>query len=159
MGIEVLLTVHDKRWKKSLADFLAGIAEQTLRAMKIKHKDVQIGLLLTDAKEMHQLNKTYRGKDKSTNVLSFADLDEGFPGTFLLGDVVLSYDDTYQESLDLPKTFQEHAAHLVIHGVLHLLGYDHQTDAEAEVMEGKECVLLQKFLGPLTKSKTALKKA
>ena len=148
---QVSLTVNDKRWKKDMSSFLVRMAEDTLTAMRVKKKiPVLMGLVLTDAKEMHQLNLTYRGKDKSTNVLSFADLDDDMMPSdfFLLGDVILSYDDVQKESPVLFKTFKAHAAHLVIHGVLHLLGYDHIEDDEAEIMEKKECQLLKKLLPP-----------
>lgn len=157
MTYRISLSIHDRRWTKAMAAFLSQVATETLKEMDHSRKDnvcTEVGLILTADKEMRQLNKQYRGKDKSTNVLSFADLDAADETTdfFLLGDVVLSYDDVQQESPALSKTFKAHAAHLVIHGVLHLLGYDHIRDKDADIMEKKECQLLANL--PVLKNKT-----
>ena len=99
--------------------------------------DCEIGVVLSDDARICTLNRTWRGKDAATNVLSFpADDDIGEPG--LLGDVVLAYETTRKEAREQDIALQDHVSHLVIHGVLHLLGLDHAEDAEAERMENLE---------------------
>ncbi|MEF8792624.1 rRNA maturation RNase YbeY [Thiohalorhabdus sp.] len=91
-----------------------------------------------DADEMARLNADFRGKEAPTNVLSFpADLPPG-PWEPVLGDVVLCPQVVDREAADQGKTVEAHWAHMVVHGTLHLVGYDHQETAEAEAMEGLE---------------------
>jgi len=104
--------------------------------------DVSLTILLTSDAEVQALNKQYRGKDKPTNVLSFPDGDRGEDGALQLGDIALAYETVMREAEAQEKTFAAHLAHLVIHGVLHLLGYDHEEEDEAEAMEALEIALL-----------------
>jgi probable rRNA maturation factor len=107
---------------------------------------IEISIRLTSDSEVHALNRQYRGKDKPTNVLSFPmvqpDLIETLAnaddGEVLLGDIVLAYETCVREAADRNVPLEAHATHLIVHGVLHLLGYDHMNDAEAEAMEGIE---------------------
>jgi probable rRNA maturation factor len=108
---------------------------------------VEVSLRLTSDEEVHQLNLQYRGKDKPTNVLSFpmvqADLLETVAqnsddGELLLGDIVLAHGVCAAEATEKGVSLEAHATHLIVHGVLHLLGYDHQGSAEAEHMESLE---------------------
>jgi probable rRNA maturation factor len=97
----------------------------------------EIAILLTDDAEMVELNRNWRGKDAPTNVLSFpAGESGGADGT--LGDIVLAYQTTQSEAEEAGITLSDHAGHLVVHGVLHLLGFDHLDDEEAEKMEDLE---------------------
>lgn len=98
-----------------------------------------VSLLLGDAAAVAALNKQFRGKEGSTNVLSFppAQGEEGF-----LGDIALAAETIVEEAEFQGKRFQDHAAHLVVHGFLHLLGYDHMDSAEAEKMEARERAIL-----------------
>jgi len=107
---------------------------------------VEVSLKIVSTEEMTQLNRQYRGKNKATNVLSFpADTncevmaEEGLP---LLGDIAICLDLVKTEAKDQEKSLSEHFAHLLIHGVLHLAGYDHEEDEEALIMEGKETQIL-----------------
>lgn len=107
----------------------------------------ELSVVLADDELVHRLNREYRGKDKPTNVLSFAlteaeepDAQEGVP--VMLGDVILAYETVAREAAEQRKSLQDHMTHLVMHGVLHLLGYDHETDDEAEEMEALETRLL-----------------
>jgi probable rRNA maturation factor len=87
------------------------------------------------------LNNEYRGKDKPTNVLSFPMLEtEG--GRFLLGDIVLARETVQREAEEQGKSFADHLIHLIVHGTLHLIGYDHMDNAEAEEMESLEIRIL-----------------
>lgn len=100
---------------------------------------------LVDSEESQVLNRDYRGMDKPTNVLSFPfEVPEGVPIDHL-GDLVVCVDVVEREAQEQQKTLADHFAHLVIHGVLHLMGYDHIEDAEAEEMEALEIELLQRI--------------
>ena len=108
---------------------------------------VEISLRLTSDEEVHTLNRQYRQKDKPTNVLSFPmvqpDLLETVTqnsddGEVLLGDIVLAHGVCAVEAAERNIAIETHATHLIVHGVLHLLGYDHMTDSEAEKMEAIE---------------------
>ena len=107
---------------------------------------IEIAVRLTSDDEVQTLNRQYRQQDKPTNVLSFPmvqpDLIEGFANTddgeILLGDIVLAHGVCAREATDRGVALEDHAAHLIVHGVLHLLGHDHMNDAEAEAMEAIE---------------------
>nr|WP_246505137.1 rRNA maturation RNase YbeY [Microvirga antarctica] len=100
---------------------------------------LEVSVLLTDDKAVRVLNKTFRGMDKPTNVLSFpAPAPPGVTGPRHLGDIALAYDTLVREAEEESKPLADHFAHLIVHGVLHLLGYDHEVEAEAERMEGLE---------------------
>ncbi|WP_130469823.1 rRNA maturation RNase YbeY [Candidatus Magnetaquicoccus inordinatus] len=112
-----------------------------------KGKKCEVSILLTDDNHIRQLNRHFRQQDKATNVLSFA-LQEGEASGVkenkrLLGDVVLAYQTIEQEATEAPISFLEHTMHLVVHGLLHLLGYDHErSEKEAERQEKKEIAIL-----------------
>jgi probable rRNA maturation factor len=109
---------------------------------------VEIAVVLADDAEVRALNARWRGIDKPTNVLSFPTLDPdtlaaqpaGMP--VLLGDVVLAFETCAREAAQQGKGLSQHLSHLVVHGTLHLLGYDHETDEDAEVMEPLETRVL-----------------
>ncbi|WP_447957547.1 rRNA maturation RNase YbeY [Vreelandella sp. EE7] len=102
----------------------------------------ELTIRLAEPQESQALNRDYRGKDKPTNVLSFP--FECPPGLELplLGDLVICHDVVVNEALEQQKTLDHHYAHMVIHGTLHLLGYDHIDDDDAQVMEALERRLL-----------------
>jgi probable rRNA maturation factor len=110
------------------------------------HSTVELGITLADAAHQRQLNRDYRGWDKPTNVLAFPMWELGtwlLPGApVLLGDVVLAMETVAQEAAEQEKPIGDHLVHLVVHGVLHLLGYDHLTDVEAATMESLETSIL-----------------
>ena len=108
---------------------------------------IEVSVRLTSDAEVHALNRDYRGKDKPTNVLSFPMVEPelieaiatGGEGELLLGDLVLARETCAAEAGDKAIPVEHHAAHLVVHGTLHLLGYDHETgDDDAEAMEAVE---------------------
>jgi probable rRNA maturation factor len=107
---------------------------------------VELGITLTHAAGQRQLNRDYRGLDKPTNVLAFPVWEPGTrlpPGApVLLGDVVLALETVVQEAAEQKKPIADHLVHLTVHGVLHLLGYDHLTQAEAATMESLEKLIL-----------------
>ncbi len=112
-------------------------------------KQTEISLVLGNAKIVQALNKTYRGKDKPTNVLSFPfwqksqkTLINKGQKSFYAGDVVLAYEVVLQEHMQEQKTLLAHSVHLLLHGILHLLGYDHKTERQARLMQRHEIALL-----------------
>jgi probable rRNA maturation factor len=108
-----------------------------------KHGDAELLIRLVDRQESRRLNDQYRHKNKATSVLSFpADLPEKV-GLALLGDIIICAPIVVEEARDQHKTAEAHWAHLTIHGILHLLGHDHQAEAEASEMESLETRILQ----------------
>ncbi len=97
----------------------------------------ELSVNFCDDAEIHELNAQWRGKNKPTNVLSFPTPGE-LAARPLLGDIVIAYETVAREAEEQAKTLREHTAHMIIHGFLHLIGYDHETSAEAEEMEALE---------------------
>ncbi len=143
--MNLLIDVADERWKRFVD--LELVAEKTCFAAAAAI-DGEISVLFTDDVEMQSLNRTWRGKDTSTNVLSFpAAQSIALPKgqTVPLGDIVLAYETVAQEINQSGKPALHHVAHLLVHGVLHLLGYDHDNDDDAMRMENKEREILAQF--------------
>lgn len=101
-----------------------------------------MSVLLTDDAHQQILNQAWRQIDKSTNVLSFPQIEPFEPLSGLVGDISLAYETLVREAVDLDKSLADHFTHLVVHGFLHLLGYDHVNDADALQMEGLETQIL-----------------
>jgi len=101
--------------------------------------DASLAILLTDDERLRALNGGFRGKDAPTNVLSFP---AAGPDPGGLGDIALAFGVCAREAAEQGKTLAAHLQHLTAHGVLHLLGYDHESDVEAEAMEAKERAIL-----------------
>jgi probable rRNA maturation factor len=100
---------------------------------------VEINVLLSDDASVRELNRRWRGLDKPTNVLSFPASAPPSPGgPRPLGDLVLACETVVREAEEEGKSFSDHATHLLVHGTLHLLGYDHEVEDEAEAMEARE---------------------
>ena len=109
----------------------------------------EVSIVLTDDSVIARLNRDWRGIDKPTNVLSFPASDHtGHEGTRLLGDIVIAYQTLERECEDENWVFFHHLAHLTIHGFLHLSGYDHQTDTQAEEMEALESKIMSRLNMP-----------
>ncbi|RFC68592.1 MULTISPECIES: rRNA maturation RNase YbeY [Mesorhizobium] len=100
----------------------------------------ELSVLFTGDEQIRRLNSEWRDKDKATNVLSFPAFTPTHAGPIppLLGDIVLAAETVKREAAEEGKTFQNHLTHLIVHGFLHLVGYDHETDEEAEEMEEAE---------------------
>jgi probable rRNA maturation factor len=141
------LTVEAGEWEK-LGD-LEALAQRAADAAISVAPDVDggelaVAVLLTDDAAMREINKDWRDQDKPTNVLSFpAAPHPGMPGPRHIGDVVLAWETTQREAADEGKSIEAHASHLIVHGVLHCLGYDHETDEQAGEMEGLEVSALK----------------
>jgi probable rRNA maturation factor len=138
LGVEVVR--HDDAWAKAqISDaMLEQAAKAGFDAAPSKTQgDYQVVIALSGDEAVRALNRTWRGKDAPTNVLSFpADDEITEPG--FLGDVVLAYGTVAKEAREQTISLQDHVAHLVVHGVLHLLGFDHADDERAEEMESLE---------------------
>ncbi|MGV6808082.1 MAG: rRNA maturation RNase YbeY [bacterium] len=114
-------------------------------ALSNRHPDAELCIRVVSADESAALNGQYRNRNTPTNVLSFpSDLPADIPSN-LIGDLAICADVVGREARDQGKSLQAHWAHMVIHGCLHLLGYDHQTDQEAEAMESLEIALLDQL--------------
>jgi len=156
MVLDVEVVRHGNRWaESSINDAMVELAAQAaFTASPPKTPALyEATIVLTDDAEMRELNRTWRNKDQPTNVLSFPASDA--PGesaavggsTALgecahLGDVVIAFETTCAEAAEKSLSLSDHVSHLVVHGVLHLLGFDHHEDNEAEQMERLERMAL-----------------
>ena len=104
-----------------------------------------INIRIVNDKEMMDLNRKFRKKDSSTNVLSFTNNDISKSMTGNLGDIAINHDFVERESIEQGKAFDDHIIHMLIHGIYHILGLDHENDKMAEIMEKKEVALLSKL--------------
>jgi probable rRNA maturation factor len=102
----------------------------------------EVSLLFTSDEQVRKLNSQWRQQDKPTNVLSFAAQDGGGPKTLVLGDIVLACETIASEAAEQGKHRDDHLTHLIVHGFLHLLGFDHQNEVEAVEMEALETDIL-----------------
>jgi probable rRNA maturation factor len=137
--------IEDDAWTSALSD-AAAIAERAGQAVLDElaptddGEESGVAVLLTSDEAVAELNQRFRGKAGPTNVLSFP--APANPENHL-GDVALAHGVCAREAAEQGKTLDQHLAHLVVHGVLHLLGYDHETDGEAEAMEALERSILE----------------
>ena len=130
----------------------AAVAESAFPQLATLQRPVEVSVLLTGDDQVRRLNSQWREKDRPTNVLSFPmmDRDELAGATvagpeMLLGDIVLARGVCALEAADKKLTVEEHAMHLLVHGTLHLLGYDHQDDRQALEMEAREIRALERL--------------
>ncbi len=139
--LDLQLAVENEEGLPSQEDFATWLQA----AITPFQSQAEVTIRIVDTEESHQLNFDYRGKDKPTNVLSFP--FEAPPGMELdlLGDLVICRQVVEQEATEQNKPLLAHWAHMVVHGSLHLLGYDHIEDDEAEEMESLETELMQKL--------------
>jgi probable rRNA maturation factor len=151
MMLEVALEADEEwdsssSWEKLAQDAAhAAIAESAFPGLAKTKRPVEISIRLTGDEEVRALNSEWRGKDRPTNVLSFPMLDasdieraEGDGPELLLGDIILARGVCESEAADKGIAVEDHATHLLVHGTLHLLGYDHHDDDEAADMEARE---------------------
>jgi probable rRNA maturation factor len=137
----VAIEVEDEAWTEALADAEAIVERAALAALSsLPPGEIEISVLLTDDATIRALNARFRDKDAATNVLSFPAPAFARPH---LGDLALAFGTCAAEAKAQDKTLADHLSHLTVHGVLHLLGYDHEADEEAEVMEQMERTILK----------------
>ena len=146
-GFAVLLAVEDEGWAAMLGaepDALVEAAARAAMARAAPGAPTELAVTLTNDAASRALNAEWRGKDRPTNVLSFPmrALRPGEPPGPLLGDLVLALETVAREAAAERKRPADHARHLIVHGVLHCLGYNHETDDEAEAMERLEALIL-----------------
>lgn len=147
--VDIDLSVEAGDWPSEAE--LAALGDAAVAAaiaeLGVKGDRSELSILFTDDAHIRALNAEWRGKDKATNVLSFPAFPVA-PGDALppmLGDIVLAAETVRAESVLESKSFDHHLTHLVVHGLLHLLGYDHETDDDAEEMEALERRILARL--------------
>jgi probable rRNA maturation factor len=139
--LDIALQLKDARWKSVLRPYCKTVEDVCSRALKStdfgkKKSPLEMAVVLADDKTIRGLNRDFRGIDKPTNVLSF-------PGEKPhLGDIVLAFDTVEREAKAQKKSVRHHALHLLVHGTLHLAGFDHANDKDAARMEGLEIKIL-----------------
>jgi len=140
-GLTVDLVLFDERWNAVPGlDRIQALADAAIRALKCWDEGDEVVVALSTDDEVHRLNRSYRGKDAPTNVLSFPAVAGIETRSF--GDVILAYETCAEEAEDRGIELSDHACHLALHGILHLMGQDHEDDAGAEAMERLETRLL-----------------
>jgi probable rRNA maturation factor len=148
---EIAISVDTKDWAKywpQAKQKVRAIMQHALQYFPMFEEKISLSVLLTDDKKIEDLNSKYRNKNKPTNVLSFP-ANAGFKrdsAEIFLGDIALALETTVREAQMKKIAIEAHAAHLLIHGLLHLLCYDHKKTAEAERMEALEALILTDYL-------------
>ncbi len=172
LELDISFHVHNDLWKVRLKPYqktIRNILEIAAREVKLvksrpgaakaapggranpRHarsgQKIELSVVLADDAFVKGLNSQYRGKNKSTNVLSFpsSPATNHQSLTTELGDIILAFETIAKEAQEQEKTFRDHAAHLLVHGFLHLLGHDHIDGKEAAIMEDKEVKILKKL--------------
>ena len=141
------LAIDISRNTEGWPDSLDARADEAVRAALTASKaklsgPAELSIVLTDDAEQRVLNRDWRGIDKPTNVLSFPQIEPFGPVSGIVGDIILARETLEREAAEQGISVEDHFTHLVVHGFLHLLGYDHVKDDEALVMEGLETQIL-----------------
>lgn len=159
LQLDITIAINDPAWVREVKDIRAQaekIVQTTLthmrdhlpEAMRGSQAEIGLAVVFTDDKESRELNHRFRGKDAPTNVLSFpADVEAPQPEhqELVLGDIILAYGVVAHEAEEQHKPFSHHMTHMVVHGLLHLLGFDHMVEAQADIMEAHERTILKLF--------------
>ena len=134
-------------WDEKEVSYANEVLEFSLNSLLSGgEKKYEVSVLLTNDSEIRQLNKKYRNIDKATNVLSFSIENDAYLNDLkMIGDLVLSKERIINEAHEQKKTFNEHFAHLLIHGFLHLIDFSHESQKDSNLMEKKEVELLSKL--------------
>jgi len=153
--VDIAVRILDPAWRRLWPTAVASARGAVRMALEQEQPLIdggdaaEIAIVLTDDREVQRLNRRYRGIDKPTNVLSFGDAGGGGRRAggepIIIGDVVLAHQTVAAEAAAQGKSIADHAVHLVIHGVLHLLGHDHRSSREAAAMEAIEIALLARL--------------
>lgn len=148
--VDILVAAGDWGSEDRFADVIGGaVAAAAAAADAPIAEDAEVSVVLTDDAGIRVLNRDHRGFDKPTNVLSFPQDDPDAPEYGpLLGDIVIALETVQREAVDGGRPFRHHLAHMVVHGFLHLVGYDHQDDDEADEMEALERAILARLAIP-----------
>ncbi len=147
--ITIDITIENSGWndEKMLYNITEKALKTTMHHLSLENVVSEVSLLFTDNKHMAQINAQWRNKNEPTNVLSFPafPLKVGQTPGLILGDIIIAQETVALEASTEGKLFQDHLTHMIVHGVLHLLGYNHETDEEAHQMEKLEREILQKL--------------
>jgi len=142
MSLQSDISVECELWSKLAG--LDALVEHALQAARLEagktlFNRAEVSLLFCDDRRIQELNRDWRGLDKPTNVLSFpAAPADRLASAPLLGDIAIAFETVTKEARDEDKTLFDHTSHMIVHGFLHLLGYDHENEKEAEEMEDLE---------------------
>ena len=140
------IQVQSPLWKAEPAAATTVRAAIAAAAVMLASPAGEVSVVLTDDSAIAKLNRDWRGIDRPTNVLAFpAQPPKASGGPRMFGDIAIAYETLARECADADKPFLHHLAHLVVHGFLHLMGYDHETDADAAAMEALEGVILARL--------------
>jgi len=153
MNIDVEVVIQEERWLEAqpkVENFVQKTVAFAWQKAGIKKVGIpEISVFLSNDKDIKEINLEYRGVDKPTNVLSFPAIEEDVllePNMpYLAGDIVLAFETCQEEATAEDKTLSDHVAHLLVHGVLHLAGFDHIKDDDADKMEAKEVEILEEL--------------
>lgn len=141
-GFDIDAVVEAQGWRTALSEPPEALAARVLREAAVgEAARGAVGILFADDGAVRDLNRRWRQKDSATNVLSFP-APEGFD---TLGDIALALETVIAEAQQQQKSPTDHTAHLLAHGFLHLLGYDHEDDAQADAMEDRERAILARL--------------
>lgn len=146
MTVHYDLAINADGWQneETLRQLVDGVLQATLLELGFDNIDSELSLVFTNDADIREINAKWRHIDKPTNVLSFPAfaLQPGQEPGEILGDIVIARETVEREAAEEDKSFEDHLSHLVVHGLLHLMGYDHQNDDEAEQMEALERKIL-----------------
>jgi probable rRNA maturation factor len=149
---DIFIDVRNARWgdvEFDVAGICRAAAAEAVASVQETAGVVEISVVLADDAFVRELNRTWRNMDTPTNVLAFpcsgGDNSAGIGAERLLGDVIVAFQTTQREAVELQIPLEHHFAHLIIHGVLHLLGYDHIDDSDAAIMEKLEIEALARL--------------
>tara|TARA_Y100000816_G_C25959629_1_gene500753 strand:- start:444 stop:890 length:447 start_codon:yes stop_codon:yes gene_type:complete len=146
--VSLSYNVDDKKWQESFPLFKKYISKsviETIKTVKVNlSENSEISFLLTSDKKIQKLNSKYRNKNLSTNVLSFPMMKK-INGVMLIGDIAISNEKILKESKNFKTNKYSYLSKITVHGVLHLLGFDHQTDKEFQIMNRYEKNILKKL--------------
>ena len=146
MTVHYDMAINAEGWQneETLRRLVDSVLQATLRELGFNNIDSELSLVFTNDADIREINAKWRHIDKPTNVLSFPAfaLQPGQEPGEVLGDIVIARETVEREAAEEDKSFDDHLSHLVVHGLLHLMGYDHQNDDEAEQMETLEKKIL-----------------
>lgn len=146
MTVRYDVAINADGWQSehSLRMLVDRVLEATLHVLEFDDVDSELSLVFTDDANIRTINAKWRHIDKATNVLSFPafPIQSGQRPGPILGDIVIARETVQREAQEENKSFDDHLSHLIVHGLLHLTGYDHQNDEEAEQMESLERKIL-----------------
>lgn len=150
--IDIDLVIEDNGWGEhaKLYELSERAVKQTLQHLHFDDVESELSLVFTNDEAITAINEQWRQKNKATNVLSFPafNIKVGQKPDVMLGDIIIARETVEREAFEESKPFDNHLTHLLVHGLLHLLGYDHVNDADAEVMEALEQEILAQLHVP-----------